>query len=276
MRPCSGIRRGESTCLEPTARRLEILRRAAMRGLSICRPSSPRCASGPSRRMDGGWSSRLATLAPQDEGPLRVSPACRPRTPRRRSRPRPGSAAGGRHSSLVMTGITVTTGLPLRRRARPSRCDCLPSLIRLRVVGNGSLNRPLSPPASASRGDTQIESVGFLAVMRADLLRRRRGEEEPGVEALRHAFRRDPVRIGHQYIERQHHPVVGENFSERRSCPRTARRDGGLDLAGPLGIDQRRSTRAVAPAGCRFPRTSRGSPRSGKPSASASSPSPPA
>jgi len=38
----------------------------------------------------------------------------------------------------------------------------LPSLIRLRVVGNGSLNRPLSPPAKASRGDTQIESVDSL------------------------------------------------------------------------------------------------------------------
>ena len=41
---------------------------------------------------------------------------------------------------------------------------------------------------------------GFLAVMGAELVRRRGGEEEPGVEALRHAFRRDPVRIGRQQV----------------------------------------------------------------------------
>ena len=61
-----------------------------------------------------------------------------------------------------MTGITVTTGLPLLSSSAAFTPGCLPSLIRLRVVGNGSLNRPLSPPASASRGDSQIESVDSL------------------------------------------------------------------------------------------------------------------
>ena len=63
---------------------------------------------------------------------------------------------------FVITGITVTT---LLCRASPSAAftvRCLPSLIKLRVVGNGSLNRPLSPPASASRGETQMESVDSL------------------------------------------------------------------------------------------------------------------
>src|SRR5690349_12844603 len=50
---------------------------------------------------------------------------------------------------------------------------------------------------------------GFLAIMCADLFRRRGGEEEPGVEPFWHAFRRDPVRIGHEYVERQHHAVIG-------------------------------------------------------------------
>ena len=61
-----------------------------------------------------------------------------------------------------MTGITVTIGLPLASSSAAFTLGCLPSLIRLRVVGNGSLNRPLSPPASASRGDSQIESVDSL------------------------------------------------------------------------------------------------------------------
>src|SRR6266700_6657254 len=35
---------------------------------------------------------------------------------------------------------------------------------------------------------------GFLAVVGAELVRRRRGEEEPGVETFWHPLRRDPVR----------------------------------------------------------------------------------
>src|ERR1700761_8966590 len=61
-----------------------------------------------------------------------------------------------------MTGITVTTALPLLSSNAAFTLGCLPSLIRLRVVGNGNLNRPLSPPASASLGDSQIESVDSL------------------------------------------------------------------------------------------------------------------
>ena len=78
---------------------------------------------------------------------------------------------------MVTTGITVTIGLPPASSSAALTPGCLPSRIKLRVVGNGNLNRPLSPPASASRGDSQIESVEFLAVMGADLLRRRRRQK---------------------------------------------------------------------------------------------------
>ena len=57
--------------------------------------------------------------------------------------------------SVVSTGITLTTGFPLASSSAAFTFGCLPSLIRLRVVGNGNLNRPLSPPAIASRGDSQ-------------------------------------------------------------------------------------------------------------------------
>ena len=61
-----------------------------------------------------------------------------------------------------MIGVTVTTDLPLESSSAAFTLACLPSLIRLRVVGNGSLKRPVSPPSSASRGETQIESVDSL------------------------------------------------------------------------------------------------------------------
>ena len=61
-----------------------------------------------------------------------------------------------------MTGITVTMVLPLASSIAALTLACLPSLIRLRVVGNGNLNRPLLPPSIASRGETQIESVASL------------------------------------------------------------------------------------------------------------------
>ena len=61
-----------------------------------------------------------------------------------------------------MTGITVTIDLPRLSSSAAFTLACLPSLIRLRVVGNGSLKRPLSPPSSASRGETQIELVDSL------------------------------------------------------------------------------------------------------------------
>ena len=131
------------------------------------------------------------------------------------------------------------------RRAPPSRFACLPSLIRLRVVGNGSLKRPLSPPSSASRGDTQIEVGGFLAVMGADLFRRRGGEEEPGVEPLRHALRRDPVRIGHEFVERQHHAVVGQHLEEASILPSHS----AARCAASISLARLASTSAFDPFG---------------------------
>src|SRR5829696_9637103 len=55
---------------------------------------------------------------------------------------------------------------------------------------------------------------GFLAVMGADLFRGCCGEEEPGVEPFWHALRRDPVRVRNEFVERQHHAVVGQHLEE--------------------------------------------------------------
>src|SRR6267142_6790753 len=80
---------------------------------------------------------------------------------------------------------------------------------------------------------------GFLAVMGADLFRRRGRKEEPGVEPFWHALRRDPVRIGHEFVERQHHAVVGQHLEEADLAVAKVGAVRGLDLAGALGIDQR-------------------------------------
>src|SRR5258708_16822049 len=44
---------------------------------------------------------------------------------------------------------------------------------------------------------------GFPAVMGAELLRGCYGDEEPGVAPVSHALRRDPLRVGHELVERQ-------------------------------------------------------------------------
>ena len=46
--------------------------------------------------------------------------------------------------------ITVTTAFPRPSSSAAFTLGCLPSRIRLHVVGNGSFNRPLSPPASGA------------------------------------------------------------------------------------------------------------------------------
>src|SRR5262249_12968476 len=48
---------------------------------------------------------------------------------------------------------------------------------------------------------------GFLTVMGTELVRRSGGEEKPGVETFRHALRRDPVRVGHEFIECEYQAV---------------------------------------------------------------------
>src|SRR3954451_16852775 len=80
---------------------------------------------------------------------------------------------------------------------------------------------------------------GFLAVMRADLLRRCGSKKEPGVEPLRHALRRDPVRIGHQFVHCQQHLVLWEYIQKRRLALAEGSAMGSLELGGTLGIDQR-------------------------------------
>src|SRR5437660_5979274 len=79
---------------------------------------------------------------------------------------------------------------------------------------------------------------GFLAVMGADLFRRRGGEEEPGVEPFGHALRRDPVRIGHEFVERQHHSVIGQHLEEADLAVAELGAMRRLDFAGAFGIDQ--------------------------------------
>src|SRR6202011_4418028 len=76
--------------------------------------------------------------------------------------------------------------------------------------------RQLEPPALAAverlarRHPDRIG--GFLAVMGAGLFWWGGGQEEPGVEPFWHALRGNPVRIGHELIERQHHAVVGKHL----------------------------------------------------------------
>ena len=162
----------------------------------------------------------------------------------------------------VITGVTVTTDLPRMSSNAAFTLGCLPSLIRLRVVGNGSLKRPLSPPSSASRGETQIESVESSPSW-APTCRRRGGKEEPGVEPLRHALGRDPVRVRNELVERQHHAVIGQHLEEADLAVAEVGTMRRLDLAGAFGIDQRLRYRSAVPAGCHSPRRSRGSQRCG-------------
>src|SRR6185503_17683809 len=82
-------------------------------------------------------------------------------------------------------------------------------------------------------------------VMSADLFGRRGGEEEPGVEPLWHALRRDPVRIGHEFVERQHHAVIGQHLEEADLAVAEVGAMRRLDIAGAPGIDQR--LRALRP-----------------------------
>src|SRR4051794_27535289 len=88
----------------------------------------------------------------------------------------------------------------------------------------GGRKRQFKPAALAARqglARRNPDRVGrFLAVMGAGLLGRSGGEKEPGVEPLRHALRRDPVRIRHQLIEREQQTIFPENL-----------REGGLALA---------------------------------------------
>src|SRR5581483_5857100 len=83
----------------------------------------------------------------------------------------------------------------------------------------------------------------FPAIVPPELIRRRGGEEEPGVEALGHALRGNPVRVGDELVQRQPELVLGEHVEEGRLALAERHTIGRLDLAGPLGIDQ--DTRAL-------------------------------
>src|SRR6516165_9465224 len=77
--------------------------------------------------------------------------------------------------------------------------------------------------------------------MSAELVRRGGGEEEPGIEALGQALRRDPVCVRHERIEYELEAIVGEYGEEADLvlAERNAMRIG--DLAGARGIHRRRS-----------------------------------
>ena len=80
--------------------------------------------------------------------------------------------------------------------------------------------------------------------MRTKLVRRRGSEVEPGVETLRHGFRRDPVRIGHKRVERDLHAAVGQCLQEGGLAIIQVGAICDFDLACMFGIDQRlRSSR---------------------------------
>jgi hypothetical protein len=53
------------------------------------------------------------------------------------------------------------------------------------------------------------------------------------------------VRIGHEFVERQHHAVVGQHLEEADLAVAEVGAMRRLDLAGALGIDQR--LRALRP-----------------------------
>ena len=175
----------------------------------------------------------------------RVSRPSRPRTPRRRSRPRAGIRSWRPPLVLVMTGITVTTDFPLAVIQHRLHAWLLAEPDQ---IARGR-ERQLEAPALAAferlarRHPDRVG--GFLAVMGADLCRRRRGEEEPGIEPLRHALGRDPVRVGHQFVERQHHAVVGQHLEEADLAVAEVGAMRRLDFAGASGIDQR--LRALRP-----------------------------
>src|SRR5215210_63925 len=75
--------------------------------------------------------------------------------------------------------------------------------------------------------------------MGAGLLRRRGGEEKPCVEPFRHSLRRDTMRVGNEFVKRQHQSVLGEHLQESRLVLTQLCAAESLDLAGQLRIYQR-------------------------------------
>src|SRR5438552_7219813 len=115
-------------------------------------------------------------------------------------------------------------------------------LAELDQVARGR-ERQFEPPALAAlkclaRRDPDRVG-GLLAVVGAELLRRSCGKEEPGVEPLWHALRRDPVCIGHELVEREQEAVVGQHLEKRRLALTERGAMRRLDLLGAAGIDQR-------------------------------------
>src|ERR1700676_240912 len=114
-------------------------------------------------------------------------------------------------------------------------------LAELDQVARGRKRQFETPALAACQGLARRhpDRIGvFLAVVGAGLLWRCRGKKEPGVEPLWHALRRDPVRVGHKFIECQQQSVVGENFQKGQLALAQRGAIGSFDLAGALRVDQ--------------------------------------
>ena len=58
-----------------------------------------------------------------------------------------------------------------------------------------------------------------MAIVNRQVVRRRQGQEEVGVESLGHHFRRDPMSKMHQLIAGEHQLLLGGEFRHRELAP---------------------------------------------------------
>src|SRR6202000_1708687 len=79
---------------------------------------------------------------------------------------------------------------------------------------------------------------GFAAIMRAELIRWRGRQEEPGVVTLGHGFRRDPARIRHEFVKREHHAAFGQHVEKRRLALGNRHTVAACEVAGLLCLDE--------------------------------------
>ena len=173
-----------------------------------------------------------------------------------------------------MTGMTVTMSLPLEVLERGLHIALLAELDQ--VARGRERQLEASVFASLQRFARRYPDRvgGFPAVMGAELVRRSGGEEEPGVETFRHAFRRDPVRVGYKLVEREHHAVIGKHLQEGDLAIVQIGAMRGLDRAGALRIEKRLRTLGAGQENAALLKVSRIA-AIRKLNAAASSPSPP-
>ena len=84
--------------------------------------------------------------------------------------------------------------------------------------------------ASASRGEIQTEVDRLPPVVGERLVGRREGQEEMGVEALRHEGGRDPVGEGNEPVDCRDERLAGHELGEGRAAVERATRAGRDEL----------------------------------------------